>query len=51
MAAALLDIAGSGTAFVVSALTTIVIGALSLLGDRTHPRHTPQQAAVQGATR
>ncbi|WP_406384222.1 MFS transporter [Streptomyces sp. NBC_01618] len=49
MAAAMLDIAGSGTAFVVCTLTTIVIGALSLLGERTHPRHTPQQAAIRGA--
>lgn len=52
MAAALLDIAGSATAFVACALTTIVIGALSLLGERAHTHTTHlnsprQQAAVR----
>jgi MFS family permease len=41
-AAALLDIAGSGPAFVACTLITLVIGSLSLLGERVHPRHTTQ---------
>lgn len=39
-AAALLDLAGSGPAFVACTLITVAIGGLSLLGERVHPRHT-----------
>ncbi|MFB7325575.1 hypothetical protein [Streptomyces sp. NPDC056190] len=41
-AAALLNIAGSGPAFITCTLITLAIGGLSLLGERTHSRHTTQ---------